>query len=143
VHYPKPSESITIGNLQLSILRSYGINLCYILELDGKSFVWLTGICDNYITARKDTKVVLKLKEMGINPDILFIGSPSGIGPEYAHGIRETYIETLCLNPENIFVFGHELLEKKVLHQVSRMQNNSGNLHTAENPGDRLILFEK
>lgn len=92
------------------------------MEMDGASIVWNTGVCDNYQVIKRDSRLIKKLAEMKIRPDILFIGSPSGIGPELAHGIRETYLESTCLNPEHVFILGHELLESKVFYQLSRKE---------------------
>jgi len=138
--YPKTDETPVSGHLKLTVIPSFGNNKCYVIELDNTKVVWLTGICNQYVPSRRDIGAIRKLVEMGIRPDILFLGSPAGIGPEFAHGIREAYLETAVLEPAHVFFFGHELLEKKILYQISRLKKNAGNICTAENPGDCFSL---
>jgi len=141
VYFPKPGETRTLDNLQVSVLQPFGNNLCYILEADSITIVWLTGISDNYLSSNRDNKVISELLERKIRPDILLLGSSAGIGPEIAHGIRESYFESSVLNPGSVFVFGHEPLERKVLYQVYRkLKSKPTCFYCADNPGDRFII---
>jgi len=136
VHFPKSGESMMLDDLKLSVYPGYEKNLCYLMEIDGLRIVWLTGICDNYLIQKRDISIIKKLHENNIRPDILFLGSPSGIGPELAHGIRETFLEATVLNPKAVFVFGHEPLERKVRYQIERRVKGPFPLLLAKNPGD-------
>ncbi len=73
-------------------------------------------------------------------PDILFLGSPAGIGPKIANGIREAYLEASVLGARAVFVFGHEALERKVLYQLKRKKADTTAFMTAANPGDSFQL---
>lgn len=140
-YFPKPGEKRTLDDLQVAVLQSFGNNLCYILEANGITIVWLTGISDNYLSFKRDNKVISELLERKIRPDILLLGSPAGIGPEIAHGIRESYFESSVLNPGSVFVFGHEPLERKVFYQVYRkLKSRPTHIYCADNPGDRFII---
>lgn len=139
-YYPKPETSLEIGDMKLQVLPSYPGNLCYILDIDGLEIIWLTGLCDNYQTFKRDNQIIEKLASLNVKPDLLFLGSPAGIGPEFAHGIRESHLASARLNPGSVFVFGHEPLERKVLDQVKLMASDAAHFYTAENPGDRFKL---
>ena len=112
------------------------------LTADDLTIIWLTGICDNYMTTLRDTRVIDDLQRREIHPDILLVGSPTGLGPEIAHGIRETVKVAETLNPGAIFIFGHEPLERKVLDQLRRENRGISRIHCAENPGD-YFSFER
>ena len=142
-HFPKSGESMMLDDLKLSVYPGYEKNLCYLMEIDGLRIVWLTGICDNYLIQKRDISIIKKLHENNIRPDILFLGSPSGIGPELAHGIRETFLEATVLNPKAVFVFGHEPLERKVRYQIERRVKGPLPLLVSENPGDLHPLNTK
>jgi hypothetical protein len=132
----------TIGNwrLKLQVLPAYPGNLCYVLAIDGFEIIWLTGLCDNYQTFKRDTQIIEKLASLNVKPDLLFLGSIAGIGPEFAHGIRVAYLASAQLNPGTVFVFGHEPLERKVLYQVRLMASDAAHFYTTDNPGDRFKL---
>jgi ankyrin repeat protein len=140
MHFADFDNPMVLDGLKLSMHRSYGRNTCFVIEIDGISIVWLTGICNNYLTYNRDASIVQKLKNERLSPDLLFLGSPAGIGPELAHGIRETFIETAILNPKNVMIMGHELLEEKVLYQLTRLKLNTVNIRTAQYPGDAFII---
>lgn len=139
-HYPKANEPLALDGLKVTVLPSYGAHSATVLEVDGLTIVWLTGICDNYLVKRRDAGVIDRLTAQGIRPDILLIGTPAGIGPEFAHGMRETYLEAAKLEPGAVFCFGHEPLEQKVRLQLSRRKADLAALRTADNPGDRFIV---
>ncbi|MBN1196443.1 MAG: ankyrin repeat domain-containing protein, partial [Candidatus Aminicenantes bacterium] len=138
--FPAPGETVKIGGLKVTVLKAYEANLCYRVEMDNLEIVWLTGICDNYLTGRRDVASIQALAELGVRPDILFIGTPSGIGPEIAHGIRESFLAASALQSRAVFVCGHEPLERKVRYQLLRKGAALDRLHTASAPGDRFIL---
>lgn len=139
-HYPKANEPLDLDGLKVTVLPSYGAHSATVLETDGTTIVWLTGICDNYLAKRRDAGVIDRLMALGVRPDILLLGTPTGIGPELAHGIREAYLEAAKLQPRAVFAFGHEPLERKVRLQLSRKQADLAALRTADNPGDRFIV---
>lgn len=139
-YFPRANEPLTLDGLKVTALPSYGAHSATVLEIDGLTIVWLTGICDNYLVQRRDTGVIDRLKTQGVRPDILLLGTPSGIGPEFAHGMREAYLESAKLQSKAVFAFGHEPLERKVRLQLSRKQADLAALRTADNPGDRFMV---
>ncbi|MBN1350757.1 hypothetical protein JXJ21_15170 [candidate division KSB1 bacterium] len=78
-----------------------------------------------------------------IKPATLLLGSPEGLGPEIAHGIRETYTEALKLEPREVAAFGHEGLERKVKYQLQRKKAAIDNFLCADNPGDRFSIHNR
>lgn len=136
VHCPRGDEPMTIGGLTCIILPSFGNNSAAVLRTDGLTIVWLTGVSDNYLVRRRDAAVIDRLARDGVRPDILFLGSPSGIGPEIGNGIREAYLEARRLKPGAVFAFGHEPLERRILGQIMRRTGGAGEFHCADNPGD-------
>ncbi len=134
--FPEPSEMHDFPGCRLLVLPSYGGNACYVLTTNGLTIVWLTGICDNYITPLRDIRVIEDLQQREIRPDILLVGSPTGLGPENAHGIRETVQAADILDSGAIFMLGQEPLERKVLNQIRRKGQDICRIHCAENPGD-------
>lgn len=136
--YPRLNETLFLDWAKVTVFPSYGNHSATVLEVDGLTIVWLTGICDNYLVQRRDAGVIDRLQAQGIRPDILFLGTPTGIGPEFAHGIREAHLEAAKLQPKAVFAFGHEALERKVRLQLSRKKADLSMLRTAGNPGDRF-----
>jgi len=139
-YFPRVNEPLVLDGLKATALPSHGTHSATVLELDGLTIVWLTGICDNYLVQRRDAGVIDRLKAQGVRPDIMLLGTPSGIGPEFAHGIREAYQAAARLEPKAVFAFGHEPLERKVRLQLSRKQADLAALRTADNPGDRFTV---
>lgn len=142
-HFPRADAPATLDGLKASVFPSYGAHAAIVLEVDGLTIVWLTGICDNYLVRRRDAGVIDRLKNLGVRPDILLLGTPSGIGPEYAHGMREAYLESAKLEPRAVFCFGHEPLERKVRLQLSRKNADISRLSTADDPGNRFIILRE
>jgi len=138
--YPRLNEPLLIDGIKITVFPSYGNHSASVLETDGLTIVWLTGICDNYLVQRRDASVIERLQAKGIRPDILLLGTPTGIGPEFAHGMREAYLEASKLEPGAVFCFGHEPLERKVRLQLSRKKADTTALRTAGNPGDRFMV---
>ncbi len=140
VHFPEPGETLILDDLHLTVVPSYERNLCYLMEIEGLTMAWITGICDNYLAYKRDAALIKTLHENKVEPDILFLGSPAGIGPEIAHGIRETFLEASVLGAKAVFVFGHEALERKVFNQLKRKKADTTVFMTAANPGDSFQL---
>jgi len=134
--FQEPNEMHDFPGCRILTLPSYRGNTCYVLTTDSLTIVWLTGICDNYMTTLSDTRVIEDLQRKKIRPDILLVGSPTGLGPEIAHGIRETVQAADILDSGAIFILGHEPLERKVLNQLRRKGQDISRIHCAENPGD-------
>jgi ankyrin repeat protein len=139
VHYPRGDEPTAAGVLTCRAFPSYGNHSCLVIEADGLTIVWLTGVSDNYLVQRRDASVIDRLASAGVKPDLLFLGTPSGIGPEIGNGIREAYLEARRLEPGAVFAFGHEPLERRVLGQIRRRVGGAGEFHCADNPGDSFI----
>lgn len=139
VHFPRGDEPTTVGALKCRALPSYGSHSCLVIEADGLTIVWLTGVSDNYLVRRRDVSVIDRLASAGVKPDLLLLGSPSGIGPEVGNGIREAYLEARRLEPRAVFAFGHEPLESRVFGQVRRRTGGADEFHCAENPGDSFV----
>jgi len=138
-YFMKPEEPLDLPGCRFLALPSYGGNSCTVVTADGLVIVWLTGICDNYMVNRRDTGVIEDLRRRGIRPDILLVGSPTGIGPEVAHGIRETVQAAEPLDAGAVFVLGHEPLERKVFDQLRRKGRDTGRIRCADNPGDEFL----
>ena len=138
--FPQPGEKAQAGRLKVTVLKSYGPNRCYLAELENLKIVWLTGICDNYLVRRRDVTVVQSLINKNLRPDVLFVGTPAGIGPEVAHGIRETLLELSSLRSKAVFVFGKAPLERKVRYQLQRKGVSIPGLICSSAPGDRFLL---
>lgn len=139
VHYPRGDEPMAVGVLKCRAFPSFGTHSCLVIEADGLTIVWLTGVSDNYLVQRRDATVIDRLASAGVEPDLLFLGSPSGIGPEIGNGIREAYLEARRLEPGAVFAFGHEPLERRILGQVLRRTGRAGRFHCADNPGDSFV----
>jgi len=139
VHNPRADEPMTVGGLICRALPSYGTHSCLVIETDGLTIVWLTGISDNYLVRRRDAAVIDQLARAGVKPDLLFLGTPSGIGPEIGNGIREAYLEARRLEPGAVFAFGHEPLERRILGQVRRRTGEAAEFRCAGNPGDSFV----
>lgn len=135
-HYLKPGEHVDLDGVKIEIMPAYGANLCYKIDVDKLTIVWLTGICDNYLSFKKDTTIIDELIKRNIRPDIMLLGSPAGIGPEIAHGIREAYLETEKLNSKAVFALGPEPVERKIEYQINRRRKNVTNFFCSDNPGD-------
>ncbi|MDH4196682.1 MAG: hypothetical protein OEW05_04675, partial [Candidatus Aminicenantes bacterium] len=140
VHFPRLNEPLTIGGLKCTVRPSYANHSCSVPECDGLTIVWLTGVSDNYLVQRRDAGVIDRLALDGVRPDVLLLGSPTGIGPEIGNGIREAYLEARKLRPRAVFAFGHEPLERRVLGQILRRTGEAAGFHCAGNPGDVFVL---
>jgi len=134
--FPRQNEMFETGGLKGAVYPSYGSHSCLTLEVDGLTIVWLTGISDAYQSQKRDASVIDRLARDGIRPDILFLGSPSGIGPEIGNGIREAFLEARRLKPRSVFAFGHEPLERRIKDQVRRRIGEAKELRSAGHPGD-------
>jgi ankyrin repeat protein len=139
VHYPRGDGPMAAGVLKCRALPSFGNHSCLAIEADGLTIVWLTGVSDNYLVRRRDASVIDRLASAGVKPDLLFLGTPSGIGPEIGNGIREAYLEARRLGPGAVFAFGHEPLERRILGQVRRRAAGAAEFHCADNPGESFI----
>lgn len=139
-HFPEIGTPAEIDGFRVTVLPSYGAHRCYILEVDGLTIAWLTGLCDNYLTLRRDAKVVDELAARNVRPDILLLGTPEGIGPELGHGVRETYLEAQRVSPKACFAFGKEPEGRRIAGQIVRRLKSAVNYHAAENPGDRVLF---
>ena len=139
VHYPRGDEPMAAGVLTCRALPSYGNHSGLVIGADGLTIVWLTGVSDNYLAQRRDASVIDRLASAGVKPDLLFLGTPSGIGPEIGNGIREAYLEARRLKPGAVFAFGHEPLERRILGQVRRRTGGAAEFHCADAPGDSFV----
>ncbi len=139
VHPARLNEPLTVGGLKCTVFPSYGDLPCTVLEIDGLTIVWLAGVSDNYLVRRRDAVVIDRLTGAGIRPDLLFLGTPSGIGPEIGNGIRESYLESRRLKPGAVFSFGHEPLERRIQGQLRRRLGDAADFHCADNPGDSFL----
>jgi ankyrin repeat protein len=140
--FPRLNEKLAVGSLKCTVRPAYGNHSCMVLESDGLTIVWLTGISDNYLVRKRDAGIIDRLALDGVRPDILLLGSPTGIGPEIGNGIREAYLEARRLRPRAVFAFGHELLERRILGQIRRRIGEAADFHCAANPGDFFVLKE-
>ena len=139
-YFPKPGQPQDVEGLKVTVVPSYQNKKGYFIQCDGLSILWLSGISDEYITSKKDTKAIEFVKENLPGVDLLFLGLPEGIGPEKGNGIRETYLESLSLNSRAVFFMGKEPLERRTLSQIRRRIPDTGKIICSENPGDPFFL---
>lgn len=138
--FPLIDEVTAVGSTSVTMVQLYGSNRGYIIDCDGLKILWFSQICDNYISLKRDNSVVNLIKETCSTPDLLFIGTPDGIGPEKGNGIRETFIELMELNPSAVFFLGKEPLERKILYQIKQRNLKTENVFCSENPGDSFFF---
>jgi len=141
-YFPKPEASLDIDGLGVTVVQSYQNKRGYVIECDGLWLLWLSGLSDDYISTKKDTKAVEFVKERFPHIDLMFLGTPDGIGPERGNGIREAYIESTDLNPRAVFFMGKEPLERRILYQIERRIQDPKNIHCSENPGDTFFYSQ-
>jgi ankyrin repeat protein len=142
VHFPKPGQPLDVEGLKVSVIPSYQNKVGYFIECDGLSVFWLSGLSDDYITSKKDTKAVEFVRDSFPGVNLMFLGTPDGIGPEKGNGIREAYLESTCLNPDAVFFMGKEHLARRILYQIKRRIQNPKNIYCAENPGDMFFYVQ-
>jgi ankyrin repeat protein len=141
-YFPKPGQSIDVEGMKVTVVQSYRNKKGYFIQCDDLSIFWLSGLSDDYITSKKDTEAIEFVKENFSDIDLLFLGTPEGIGPEKGNGIRESFVESMRLDPKAVFFMGKEPLERRILYQIKRRIQGPGNIYCAENPGD-LFFFSK
>ena len=142
-YFPQPGPPLDVEGLKVTVVPSYQNKKGYFIECDGLSIFWLSGLSDEYITSKKDTRAIGFVKENFSGVDLLFLGLPEGIGPEKGNGIREAYLETMGLNPKAVFFMGKEPLERRILYQIMRRIQDPRNIHCAGNPGDTFFFNGK
>jgi hypothetical protein len=135
-YFPTPEKPLDIDGLKVTVIPSYQDKKGYFIECDGLSLFWLSGLSDNYIGMQKDTRAVAFVHERFFHIDLMFIGTPDGIGPEKGNGIREAYLESRGLNPDAVFFMAKAPLERRILYQIVRRMQDPKNIHCSENPGD-------
>lgn len=138
-YFPKPGPPLDVEGLKVTVIPSYQNKKGYFIQCDGLSILWLSGFSDEYITSKKDTKAIEFVKENFPGVDLLFLGLPEGIGPEKGNGIRETYLESISLNPRAVFFMGKEPLERRILSQIRRRIQDTRKINCSENPGDSFL----
>ena len=138
-YFPKPEQPLDVDGVKVTVVSSYQNKKGYFIECDGLRIFWLSGLSDDYISLKRDTKAVDFVKENYSKDDLLFLGTPDGIGPEKGNGIRDAYLESRTLNPKAVFFMGKEPLERRILYQIKRRIPEPGNIYCAENPGDVFI----
>ena len=141
-YFPKPGQPMDIDGMKVTVVESYRNKKGYFIQCDGMSFFWLSGLSDDYITSEKDSKAIEFVIENFSDVDLLFLGTPEGVGPEKGNGIRETFIESMRLNPKSVFFMGKEPLERRILYQIRRRIQDPGNIYCAENPGDTFLFSQ-
>ena len=142
-YFPKPGQPIDVDGMKATVVESFRNKKGYFIQCDGLSVFWLSGLSDDYITSKKDTKAVEFVMENFSDIDLLFLGTPEGIGPEKGNGIRESFVESMRLDPKAVFFMGKEPLGRRILYQIRRRIQDPGNIYCAENPGDRFFFTQK
>jgi ankyrin repeat protein len=141
-HFPKPGQTLDVEGLKVSVIPSYQNKKGYFIECDGLSLFWLAGLSDDYISSKRDTKAVEFVRDNFPDVNLMFLGTPDGIGPEKGNGVREAYLESMGLNPDAVFFMGKEPLARRILYQVKRRIQNPRNIYCAENPGDMFFYVQ-
>ena len=138
-YFLKPEQTLDVEDLKVTVVPSYQNKRGYFIECDGLSLFWLSGLSNDYISSKRDTKAVEFVKDGFPGVNLMFLGTPDGIGPEKGNGIRETYLESMGLNPDAVFFMGKEPLERRILYQIKRRVQNVKNIYCSENPGDTFF----
>ncbi len=138
-HFPKPGQTLDVEGLKVSVIPSYLNKKGYFIECDGISLFWLAGLSDDYISSKKDIKAVEFVRDNFPGVNLMFLGTPDGIGPERGNGAREAYLESMGLNPDAVFFMGKEHLARRILYQIERRIQNPENIYCPENPGDMFF----
>ena len=141
-YFPKAEHPFEAGGIKVAAVPSYQNKKGYFIECDGLCMFWLSGLSDDYICSKRDSRVVEFVRSNFSEIDLLFLGTPDGIGPEKGNGIRETYLESRGLNPKAVFFMGKEPMERRILYQIKRRIQNPGNIYCSENPGD-IFIYSK
>jgi len=141
-YFPKPGQPFDVEDLRVTVVPSYQNKKGYFIQCDGLSVLWLSGLSDEYITSKKDTKAIEFVEENFPDVDLLFLGTPDGIGPEKENGIREAYLESMRLNPQAVFFMGKEPLERRIFSQIRRKNQDPKNIFCSENPGDTFLYSQ-
>ena len=142
-NFPKPEQPFEIDNLKVTVIPSYQGKKGYSIECDGLSLFWLSGLSDDYISSKKDTKAIEIVMNEFPNVDLMLLGTPDGIGPEKGNGIREAYLKSSGLNAGSVFFMGKEPLARRVRRQILRRIDDPENIGCAENPGDRFLYSNR
>ncbi len=141
-YFPKPGQTLEVEGLKVSVIPSYQNKKGYFIECDGLSLFWLAGLSDDYISSKRDTKAVEFVRDNFPGVNLMFLGTPDGIGPERGNAVREAYLESICLNPDAVFFMGKEHLARRILYQINRRIQNPKNIYCAENPGDMFFYVQ-
>ncbi len=138
--FPGPEQPLEFMGMKVTVIPSYGSKKGIFIECDDLTLFWLSGLSDDYVTSKKDLKAVAFVKERFPHIDLLFLGTPDGIGPEKGNGIRETWLESTDLNAGAVFFLGKEPLERRILTQIKQRGQDQSNTFCAENPGDIFLV---
>ena len=138
--FPGPEQPLEFKGMTVKVIPSYGNKKGIFIEFDGLTLFWLAGLCDDYLCSKKNTSAVEWVKNRFSRVDLLFLGTPDGIGPEKGNGIRETWLESRDLNAGAVFFLGKEPLERRILAQIKRRGQNQSNIFCAENAGDVFLV---
>lgn len=138
--FPKPAESMDIDELRITMVPSYKTKIGFLIQCDGLTIFWLSGLTDDYNVSLNDTRALDFFEDFDASIDLLFLGLPDGIGPEKGNGIRESYLQTRKLNAGAVFFMGKEPLARRVRRQILRRIDDPGHFGCAENPGDRFFF---
>jgi ankyrin repeat protein len=141
-HFPKPGQTLDVEGRKVSVIPSFQNKKGYFIECDGLCLFWLSGLSDDYISSKKDTKAINFVRDNFPGVNLMFLGTPDGIGPERGNGIREAYLESMGLNPDAVFFMGKEHLARRILYQIKRRIQNPKNICCAENPGDMFFYVQ-
>jgi len=141
-YFPKTEASLDIDGLKVTVIPSYQNKKGYVIECDGLRLFWLSSLSDDHITSKRDTKAIGFVKVRFPSLDLMFLGTPDGIGPEKGAGIRDAYIESSGLNARAVFFMAKEPLERKILDHIKRKMQDHKNVHCSENPGDHFFYSQ-
>jgi hypothetical protein len=135
-HFPEAEQTLEVEGLHVTVVPSYRDQRGYFIECDGLKLFWLSGLSNAYISSMKDRRAVEFVLNRLSGPDLLFLGTPDGIGPEKANAMREAYLESSSLNAKATFFMGKGPLERMTLSRVERRIRDVRNVYCSDHPGD-------
>lgn len=136
----KSGETQTINGVEISASPSPGVNRGYYIQVDGMEIVWTPNKVNHYALMDNFVQDVEFLASKSRQIDLLFLGTPEGIGPENDLAL-EGILETLDKwKPKAVIARGDNHLCRKLLRDAA-IKKIKAPIFMVENPGDAFVYF--